>query len=122
MADNTNRRAGVISASINGTIYDVAGDAKYSLSSVKRESLVGQSGVQGYSEMPVAGSISMTIRDSNATSSKFFELFTAATIVLNCANGKTVTGFDLWLTEAIEVNTMEGTFEVKFEGISVVEF
>ena len=120
-APTTNRRAGVLTASINGAIYDIV-DLKYSLSTVKRETLIGQSGVQGYKETPMQGSVEMTIRDANAISAKTFELFTTATVVVNLANGKTVTAVNCWLTDAVTIDTAEGSFSVKFEGSNVIEF
>lgn len=41
-----------------------------------------------------------------------------ATIHLELANGKNVTGRNMWTVDAQEVKTQEGTFEVRFEGMT----
>ncbi len=41
--------------------------------------------------------------------------------VLTLANGKTIIGSNMWCVNAQEVKTTDGTFEVRFEGLSVLE-
>lgn len=116
-----NRRAGIATLSIDGNSYDVVSDATYFANTVKRETLAGQSGVQGYSEMPVAGYIGATIRDSGGLTVASFNAMTSSSLVLTLANGKVVYGDGMWNTESEEVKTQEGTFSIKFEGVSVLE-
>ena len=118
---STTRRAGVAAAEINGEAVDVAGDLAYSPYSVKREMLIGQSGIQGFSEMPVTGFISMRLRDAQNLSVANFMGMTDISIVIVLANGKTVYGNNLTCTESSEVATAEATFSVKFEGTDVTE-
>jgi hypothetical protein len=120
-ATQSQRRAGIATLSINGTSYDVVSDASYFVSTVKRDTLTGQSGVQGYSEMPVAGYISATIRDNGGMTVASFNQMTSVNCVLTLANGKQVYGDGMWNTEADEVKTQEGTFSIKFEGSPVLE-
>lgn len=117
----TQRRAGIASLTINGTAYDVQGDLAYLPSTVKRETLLGQSGVQGFSEMPAAPYISATIRDAGSLTVQDFNQMTSVSVVLILANGKTIYGDGMWNTECEEVKTQEGTFTVKFEGYDVTE-
>jgi hypothetical protein len=121
MADNTKRLAGIASISVDGRQYMLAGDLAYQVSSVKRETLVGQDGVQGYSEMPVAGFISGTFRDAGDLTVADFNAMTNVSVVAQLANGKIVTGGGMWTVEAQEVKTMEGTFDVKWESDQVEE-
>ena len=121
MSGTTNRRAGIASLSIDGVAYDVAADASYFANKVKRETLIGQSGVQGYQEMPVAGYITATIRDNGSLSVAYLNGLTASTLVLTLANGKIVYGDGMWSTEVEEVKSQEATFMVKFEGPAVYE-
>jgi hypothetical protein len=121
MAADPNRLAGIAYLTINGVSYMIAGDAKYSPSTVKRETLTGQSGVDGYSEMPVAGFISMSVRDSANFKVADFNAMRDVTVVLELASGKTVTGGNMWCTEAQEVDTTDAKFEVRFDGRNVVE-
>jgi len=121
MATDPNLLAGIASLSIDGTNYLIAGDAKYQVSGRKRETLVGQDKVHGYSETPRAGSISLSLRDRGDLSVAAVQAITNSTIVLELANGKTVVGRSMWNVEDQEVDTAEGKFDVKFEGVSVTE-
>ena len=114
-------RAGIATLSIDGEVFDLVTDGTYDATNVTRETLVGQSGVQGFSEMPKSGSIGGQCRDSGNLTVSAIKLKTNSTVVLVNANGKTVTGDGMWCTECSEVNTVEGTFTVKFEGTDVNE-
>lgn len=111
------RRAGIASLEINGEVVDVASGLKYDATFIKREMLLGQSGVQGFSEMPKTGSMSAVIRDAGTMSVANFMQMTNVPVVAVLANGKTVYGDSLTCTECNEVDTSEGTFDVKFEGL-----
>jgi hypothetical protein len=99
----------------------VAGDLEYSPSTVSRETLKGQTAVEGYSEMPQQGYMSMRLRDRADETVYSLNGKTASTIIAQLANGKTVYGYGLWQTGEIGVNTQEATFTIRFEGPSVVE-
>ena len=109
-------RAGVASLEIAGEVVDVAGDLAYDATFVKREMLLGQSGVQGYSEMPKTGFISASIRDAGTLSQARLFSMTNVPVIAVLANGKTVYGDSLTCTECSEVKAAEATFDVKFEG------
>jgi hypothetical protein len=121
MADTSNRLAGVAYITVDGKSYMLAADAAYSVSKVKRETLTGQSGVHGYSETPIAGSISGTFRDAGNLTVADFNAMTNVTVMLELANGKMVVGRNMWTVESQEVKATEATFEVKFEGLTVEE-
>jgi hypothetical protein len=122
MSGSTNRRlAGLASITIDGDCWDVAGDLEYSPSTVSRETLKGQTAVEGYSEMPQQGYMSMRLRDRADETVYSLNGKTASTIIAQLANGKTVYGYGLWQTGEIGVNTQEATFTIRFEGPSVVE-
>jgi len=121
MADQPKALAGIVSLTIDGVTYLVAGDAKYQVSSRKRETLIGQDRVHGYSEMPRAGVISMTLRDRGDLSVTAVAAITNSTIVLGLSNGKTIVGRGMWCVGDQLVDTKEGTLDAEFEGVSVVE-
>lgn len=121
MAD-PNRIAGVASVTIDGRAYSIAGEGTYRTSSPTRETLKGQDGVHGYSEMPGAGKISWKGRDSGAVSMGALNAASNVTVVLSLANGKIVIGRNMWRTgEPAEVNTEDGTFSIEFESDDVTE-
>ena len=118
MANDPNRLAGVAYVTVDGQDYMLAGDLSYSTGKVKRESLVGQDQVHGYSEAPRAPFISGSFRDSGSLTVDSFNSMTNNTVTLELANGKTIVGRNMWTVDAQEVKTQEGTFEVKWEGFS----
>ena len=118
MADTTNRKAGIVNLTIDGVSYQVAGECSYSPSLVKRESLVGQDQVHGYSEMPIAPHIAFKFRDSGGLKVVNINAMTSVTVVVGLANGKTVIGRNMWSVESQEINTQEAVGDVRFEGMS----
>lgn len=121
MADNTNRLAGVAYLSVDGRSYMLSGDLAYGVSAVSRETLVGQDAVHGYAEKPHAGFISGTLRDAGSLTVADFNAMSNVSVVVELANGKTITGRNMWTVDAQEVKSMDATFEVKWEGFSVEE-
>lgn len=121
MALNPRRLAGVTSVTIDGTAYDLVGDVTWSPSTRKRTTLTGMDRVHGYSEAVVAGFIAMKLRDNGARAALTFQDMVNVTVVLALANGKQVSGSQMWNTEAVEIEGAEATFAVRFEGQTVVE-
>ncbi|HZR34344.1 MAG TPA: phage tail tube protein [Nevskia sp.] len=116
MGDTTNRRGGIVNLTIDGIAYDVAGECTYDPALVTRETLKGQSGVQGYSEMPNAPHIAFKLRASGNLKLRDVNAMSNVTIVVGLATGLTVIGRNLWQVGEIGVNTQEGVTDVRFEG------
>lgn len=121
MADTTNRQAGIAFVMVDGVQYMLSGDLSYCVSTVERETLVGQDRVHGYSEKPNAPYISGTFRDAGGLTVAGFNAMTNVTVTCSLANGKTIVGRNMWTVEIQEVKTAEGTFDVKWNGLDVVE-
>ena len=121
MAIQTQRLAGIAYINADGSNYMLAGDLVYSVSSVSRKTMTGQDRVHGYAEKPHAGYIAGTLRDSAGTPASTFNAMTNVTVVLQLANGKVVTGRNMWTVDAQEVDTQEGKIAVRWEGASVEE-
>lgn len=122
MSGTTSRRlAGVAALTIDGSAWDVVSELEYSPSTVTRETLKGQSGVEGFSEMPQQGYVSATLRMRSDVPVYSLNQKTNATIIAQLANGVTVYAYGAWQTGEIGVNTAEGTFSIRFESPSVVE-
>jgi hypothetical protein len=115
------RLAGVASITIDGDAWDVVGDLEYSPTTVTRETLKGQTAVEGYSEMPNQGYMSMRLRDRSDEPVFNLNTKTNSTIIAQLANGKTVYAYNAWQTGEIAVNTQEATFTVRFDSASVQE-
>ena len=116
MSDN--RIAGVAFLKVDGEQFAIRGKFKYVVNTVKRETLVGQDGVHGYKEMPVEPYISGDVSDHPGTRVKRLEDITDATITLELANGKTIMLRNAWWADTSEVDTEEGSYPVKFCGLS----
>jgi hypothetical protein len=122
MSGTTSRRlAGVASLTIDGDAWDIVGDLEYGISTPERETLKGQTQVEGYSEMPRQGYMSARLRDRSDETVTSLGQKINSTIIALLANGKTVYGYNMWQTGEIGVNTQEGMFTIRFEGPSVQE-
>ncbi|HEX3984577.1 MAG TPA: phage tail tube protein [Acidisoma sp.] len=121
MSGTNLRLAGVAALTIDGAPWNVVGDLEYSPTVVTRETIKGQTQVEGYSEMPQQGSISANLRDQGGTTVNSLNLMTNVTVIAQLANGKTVYGDAMWQVGEIAVNSQEGTFKITFEGASVIE-
>ena len=115
------RLAGIVSFSIDGAVWNVTDACEYTPNMAERTTLKGQSAVEGYSEMPKEGRISATLRDRGDATVQSLNGLTNSTIVVQAANGKTITGAGMWQTGDIRVATKEATFTIEFEGPQVTE-
>lgn len=121
MAD-TMRLAGTMSATVDGKTYNIVGEGTYAVSDVSRQTLKGQNGVHGYSEVEEPGKMSWKGRDASDVSIAALNSATNATVVFVLANGKTIIGRNMWrVGDLIEVNTEDASFSVDFEGPDVSE-
>lgn len=115
------RLAGITGLSIDGTAYMVVSDVTWSPSKWKRETLAGLDSIHGFSEVPLQGYIEATLRDSGAIAVGDFNDMRCVEVQVSLANGKIVTGSNMWNVMAQEVRAAEGTFQVRFDGIDVSE-
>jgi hypothetical protein len=116
-----NLLAGTAQITVDGNSYMLEGSAKYSPSTVKRETLMGMDGYHGVKETPVPGSISFSARDKGDLVVFNFNTMRNVTVVLQLANGKTIVGRNMASVDSQEVDSTEATFDLKFEGPSVTE-
>lgn len=124
MADTSNRIAGIATLAVDGQTYRLRGSFKYSPCTVKRETINGQDGVHGYSEMPVAGFIEADLSDMGGLKVASLNGMTNVTVVAELANGKQVIGRNMWqVGDPIEATAEDGKITaVRWESRSVQEF
>ena len=115
------RLGGITGFAIDGDAYMVVSDVTWSPSRWRRETMLGLDSVHGYSEVPAAGFLEATLRDSGSLSVGDFNDMTCVEVQVTLANGKIVGGAAMWNVAALEVRAAEGTFQVRFEGIDVSE-
>ena len=114
--------AGALSLTVDGVPVAVGGTCHYLVNSSERETLKGQSGVHGYKEMPKEGWISYQGRDSGQVSMTQLNATSSSTVVATLANGKVIIATGAWRDgDPAEVNTEDGTFDIKFASGSVTE-
>ena len=112
--------AGAASLTVDGVSFNITA-SDFRCSVFKAETLKGQTKVEGYSELPMEGFISATVRLLPNQSSADLIGARGATVVLVRRSGQTVYGADMWQTEDGGTNTLDGTMQVKFEGALVTE-
>ena len=114
--------AGTLTLTIDGVPYAVSGSCNYLVSSETRETLKGQDGIHGYKSMPKEGWISFHGRDSGAVSMTTLNAASGVTAVATLINGKVIIATNAWRDgDPAEVNTEDGTFDIKFASGSVTE-
>ena len=121
MADTTRRLAGTAYLFVDGTSYMLAGDFMYSPTKVERETLIGMDAVHGYSEKPAVAYVSGKIRDSGGLKVSSINAMSDVTVTVELANGKTIIARNAWTIEPPVVNTVDGTFDVRWDALSVTE-
>lgn len=112
--------AGAASLEVDGEPYNITA-SDYRVTGYKAETLKGQTQVEGYSEMPMEGFISATVRLLPHQSASDLINARGATVVLNRRSGQRAYGAGMWQTEPGQVNTLDGTMQVKFESGLVTE-
>lgn len=112
---------GVISFKVNGQKYDARGDFKYNLGIPTREAVVGEDGVHGFKEIPVAPYISGTITDNEGLDVATLQKVKDATVTLALKNGKTIVLSEAFFSGESEIEAAEGKIPFKFNGIECSE-
>ncbi|BBC78730.1 phage tail tube protein [Acetobacter orientalis] len=113
--------AGSASLTINGEAWNVVGELQWQPSGDVNETLKGQSTVEGFQSMPGQGFIQATLRDRRDRKVSDFQGASGLEVIAVLANGKVITAVDGWQVEQINLNTQEGTFELKVESATVTE-
>ena len=116
-----NRVGGIINFTIDGNQIFARGNFKVTPGTVKREGIAGQDGVHGYTEMPIVPGIEGDLTTVQSQSLAALEGITDSTITAQLANGKTYVLSQAWTEAAFEIDTAEGKFGAKFQGMSCDE-
>jgi uncharacterized protein YlzI (FlbEa/FlbD family) len=113
-----NRIAGVAYVKVDGRQFPLRGKWKSNIHLYKREGIAGQDAVHGYKEMPRIPTIEGDVSYTRDFLIEDLPKITDATITLELANGKTHVLRNAWWSDESQVDTEEGSFPVKFEGLS----
>lgn len=110
--------AGLVFLKVDGTQYSLRGDLVCSLSEFEYEGIAGQDGVHGRKEMPRVPYIEGTLSDSGGLDINSLSKIENATVQAELVTGKTAILREAYVQNALELNTTEGTIQVRFEGKS----
>lgn len=107
--------AGIAYLKADGEQYDLRGNLNISIGGVERETVTGQDGVHGYTEMPKPSFMEAELSDSGGLSLEAIGRITDATITAELINGKVYVLQQAWCMATPELNTADGSMTVRFE-------
>lgn len=113
-----NRIGGIAYVKWDGKQIEARGSWKSNVLPTTREGIAGQDGVHGYKEMPRVPTFQGDVSYVRGISIEELHKIEDATITLELANGKTHILRNAWFADESEVDAEEGSFPVKFEGLS----
>lgn len=105
-----------VSASTGAVVLSVAGSCSVRLSGWTRETKMGASGVHGRKKMPAVGRMSIECHDSPTFEHADFRDWDEVAVQAVTATGKIYTLIGGIVGDMPELDTVEGTFTLEFEG------
>jgi hypothetical protein len=118
-ANNRDRRAGIISFSLDGVRYDAKGSFSVGPGYPKRDAIVGSDGIHGFKETPQVPYIEGVITDAGDLDTEKLRQITSATVTVGLNNGKTWLLQNAWYASEGVMTTEEGEVPVRFESSSM---
>jgi hypothetical protein len=109
-----NRIGGVLYLTIDGQQYAPRGNWSVTPSTVKREGIAGQTGVDGFTEMPVVPGAKGDLSMVPGLSLTALQNITNSTLTLALANGTTYVLAGAFSKPPFEADTAEGKVAVEF--------
>lgn len=96
--------------------------ATINFGNLKKEPVMGDEGVLGHTEVfEGAPFIKVTLVDSVANDKTKLTKFVSQNILLTTNNGQQFTLTDAWVGNVLELNVKEGSLDVEFFGIELIE-
>jgi hypothetical protein len=102
---------------VDGELFQAKGEFTYNLGAPKREAVVGQDAVHGFSEVPQVPYCEGSITDNDELDLEKLVETRDATVTIELANGKIFVLREAFYAADGNVTTTEGEIEVRFEGI-----
>ncbi len=115
------RVAGIAFFKVDGNLFPLRGNFTVSPSAVERTGIAGQDYVHGYSELPRVPYIEGDLTTLPSLSLEDIEAMVDVTITAELANDAVYVLKEAWCRSALEINTREGQFRVRFEGTTCEE-
>lgn len=105
-----------VSTASGAVVLSVAGSCSVRLSGWTRETVMGASGVHGRKKMPATGRMSIECHDAPTFELADFRDWDEVAVQAVTASGKTYTLIGGIVGDMPELETVEGTFTLEFEG------
>jgi len=113
--------AGTAFLKVDGAMYPLKGSLTVSSSPVERNGIAGQDYVHGYQELPRVPYIEADVSTLPEISLEDLEAVIDATITAELINGRAYVLRNAWTKGPLDINTADGQFRVRFEGVSCDE-
>jgi len=113
--------AGTAFLKVDGSMYPLRGNLTVSATPFERTGIAGQDNVHGYQELPRVPYIEADVSTQPEVSTEFLETVVNATVTAELINGKSYVLRNAWTKGPIDVNTADGQFRIRFEGVQCDE-
>jgi hypothetical protein len=113
--------AGTAYLKVDGNMYPLKGNLTISSTPVERTGIAGQDYVHGYQELPRVPYIEGDVSTLPEVSVEQLEAVIDGTVTAELINGTTFVLRNAWTKGPLDVNTHDGQFRIRFEGVSCDE-
>jgi len=116
-----NRVAGIVFLTRDGTPYQARGSITVQPLNIQREAVMGVDGKpHGYKETPIVPYIEAEVT-AQGFSVKALDAVTNSTVTVQLATGVTYALRGAWFAGETQINPIEGSVKLRFEGLECVE-
>ena len=112
---------GVAYLKVDGTQYALKGNLTISPDMFARTGVAGMDGVHGYTEQPRVPEITADLSDLGGMSLQQLRAVCNSTVTIELRTGKTYILRNAWTADATELNGVEGSATVKWQGMAAEE-
>ena len=115
------RMAGVAYVKVDGSQLPLRGNLTVSPTRYERTGVAGQDGVHGYAEKPRVPYIELDVSTITGVAVEDIDAMDDATVTAELADGRVFVLRNAWRAQTSEVNSKDGQFKVRFEGLDCLE-
>ena len=113
--------AGIAWLKYDSGMLPLKGNLTVSSTAVERTGIAGQDYVHGYQELPRVPYIEADVSTLPEISLDVLEAITNATVTAELVNGNSYVLSQAWTKGPLDINTHDGQFRIRFEGVKCIE-
>jgi hypothetical protein len=113
--------AGTAFLKVDGGMIPLKGNLTVSASPVERTGIAGQDYVHGYQELPRVQYIEGDVSTLPEISIEDLDALTNVTVTADLINGRSYVLRNAWTKGPLDINSHDGQFRIRFEGVSCDE-